>query len=177
MLAGSSDASHKNLVKARFLWLASDAVIGSALLPYLQVPPIPPAKVPRSRKKKTRFGCFVRQRSNLVARPLTSMLSPSPEKKKQGTMASADFCRLMLLRHSHAPRFRLTQISRVRTLTFIPCTLHIYHLAFRTAIGLRFVMQTHPRKMALYVVSVRRVGILPQASFRFRLTTDTLALG
>ncbi|HRK74597.1 MAG TPA: hypothetical protein PLL64_10000, partial [Rhodothermales bacterium] len=64
-----------------------------------------------------------------------------------------------------------------RTLTFIPCTRHIYHNAFRTAIGLCFVWQTRPRIMALYVVSVRQVGTLPPASFRFRLATDTLAFG
>ena len=38
------------------------------------------------------------------------MFSPSLKKKNRGTMASADFCRLML-RHSLVPRFQLTQIS------------------------------------------------------------------
>src|SRR4030043_1484789 len=33
-----------------------------------------------------------------------------------------------------------------------------------------------PRCSCLYAVSVRRAGTLPTASFRFRLTTDTLAV-
>ncbi|HRR09506.1 MAG TPA: hypothetical protein PLO56_12510, partial [Rhodothermales bacterium] len=72
-------------------------------------------------------------------------------------------------------RLRLSQISR--TLTFIPCTCHIYLRALRATVGFRFVVQTHPRTAALYVVSVRQVGTLPPASFRFRLATDTLAFG
>ena len=42
--------------------------------------------------------------------------------------------------------------------------------------GLRFVLQPRPLYHAFYAISVRRLGILPAASFRFRLTADTLAV-
>ncbi|MCI5707335.1 MAG: hypothetical protein MR298_08450, partial [Odoribacter sp.] len=48
---------------------------------------------------------------------------------------------------------------------------------FRIAIGLWFVLQPYPRFYALYEVSVRQTRCLPQASFRFHLTMDTLAFG
>ena len=62
------------------------------------------------------------------------------------------------------------------TLQGLGSTTGIYYLPFRP-FGLRFVTQTRPPCIALYAVSVRRPGTLPPASFRFRLTTDTLALG
>ena len=43
--------------------------------------------------------------------------------------------------------------------------------------GLRLVLQSRPLCPAFYAISVRRLGILPAASFGFRLTTDTLAFG
>ena len=42
--------------------------------------------------------------------------------------------------------------------------------------GLRLVLQPRPLCTALYAISVRRVGTLPAASFRFRLAVDTLAV-
>ena len=42
--------------------------------------------------------------------------------------------------------------------------------------GLRLVLQSRPLCPAFYAISVRRLGILPAASFRFRLTADTLAV-
>ena len=42
--------------------------------------------------------------------------------------------------------------------------------------GLRLVLQPHPLCTALYAISVRRLGTLPAASFRFHLTMDTLAV-
>ena len=42
--------------------------------------------------------------------------------------------------------------------------------------GLRLVLQPHPLCPAFYAISVRRLGTLPAASFRFRLTADTLAV-
>ena len=42
--------------------------------------------------------------------------------------------------------------------------------------GLRLVLQPRPLCPALYAISVRRLGTLPAASFRFRLTADTLAV-
>ena len=42
--------------------------------------------------------------------------------------------------------------------------------------GLRLVLQPRPLCPALYAISVRRLGTLPAASFRFRLATDTLAV-
>ncbi|MBQ6023388.1 MAG: hypothetical protein IJL25_10705, partial [Clostridia bacterium] len=53
------------------------------------------------------------------------------------------------------------------------------------SIGLRFVLETRPPCAAFYAVPVRQTEVLPSevfflpnpASFRFRLTTDTLAFG
>ena len=42
--------------------------------------------------------------------------------------------------------------------------------------GLRLVLQPRPLCPALYAISVRRLGTLPPASFRFHLTMDTLAV-
>ena len=42
--------------------------------------------------------------------------------------------------------------------------------------GLRLVLQPRPLCPALYAISVRRLGTLPAASFRFHLTMDTLAV-
>ena len=42
--------------------------------------------------------------------------------------------------------------------------------------GLRLVLQPRPLCPAFYAISVRRLGTLPAASFRFRLTADTLAV-
>ena len=43
--------------------------------------------------------------------------------------------------------------------------------------GLRLVSQTRPTETASNWVRVPQVELLPPASFRFRLTADTLALG
>ena len=42
--------------------------------------------------------------------------------------------------------------------------------------GLRLVLQPRPLCPALYAISVRRLGTLPAASFRFHLAMDTLAV-
>ena len=42
--------------------------------------------------------------------------------------------------------------------------------------GLRLVWQPRPLCPALYAISVRRLGTLPAASFRFHLAMDTLAV-
>ena len=42
--------------------------------------------------------------------------------------------------------------------------------------GLRLALQPRPLCPAFYAISVRRLGTLPAASFRFRLTADTLAV-
>ena len=42
--------------------------------------------------------------------------------------------------------------------------------------GLRLALQSRPLCPAFYAISVRRLGTLPAASFRFRLTADTLAV-
>jgi len=44
------------------------------------------------------------------------------------------------------------------------------------SIGLSFVLQTRPLQTASYTVPVRQLRILPQASFRFCVTADTLAI-
>lgn len=45
------------------------------------------------------------------------------------------------------------------------------------SIGLLFALQNRPLFTASYAISVRRLRTLAPASFRFRLTADTLALG
>ena len=42
--------------------------------------------------------------------------------------------------------------------------------------GLRLVLQPRPLCPAFYAISVRRLGTLPAASFRFHLAVDTLAV-
>ena len=42
--------------------------------------------------------------------------------------------------------------------------------------GLRLALQSRPLCPAFYAISVRRLGTLPAASFRFHLTMDTLAV-
>ena len=49
--------------------------------------------------------------------------------------------------------------------------------AVRIVIGLLLLVQHCPRLPAFYQVLVHRANRLPPASFRFRLTADTLALG
>ena len=42
--------------------------------------------------------------------------------------------------------------------------------------GLRLVLQSRPLCPAFYAISVRRLGTLPAASFRFHLAMDALAV-
>ena len=65
---------------------------------------------------------------------------------------------------------------RVRTLPFPPSTRLIYCCNLRQY-GLRFGLQSRPTATASLEIRVPRAGGLPPASFRFRLATDTLALG
>lgn len=110
-----------------------------------------------------------------------------------GTMSEADFCKF-----NRCLSARLTPVG-----TFYPsCREHILQTspgkndnlpsvtATSTAIGsgsigLLLVVQSRPPITALYVISVRRSGILPignfsslnPASFRLHLTMDALAFG
>jgi hypothetical protein len=127
-------------------------------------------------KKKTRIGCFHRLRTKFTVLTLYFNVRPFPQKKTEvlwPLLTSVALCsgtRSYLASDCH-------RSPRVRTQTFIPCTCRIYHHALRAAVGFCFVLQTHPRIMALYAISVRQVGTLPPTSFRFRLTTDTLVFG
>ena len=56
------------------------------------------------------------------------------------------------------------------------CLPHLRHLLYVVAFGLQFVKQPYPQ-ISPDVISVRQTRILPRASFRFRLTADTLASG
>jgi len=69
----------------------------------------------------------------------------------------------------------LLRPPQVSAITFIPSIRQIYSVEFWIAIGLRFVLQTRPLHLALYLVLVHRTGTLPWASFRFHLTMDSLA--
>ncbi len=54
---------------------------------------------------------------------------------------------------------------------------HIYVHRSEQLIGLWLIQQPYPLLSVLYVIPVRQARCLPPASFRFRLATDTLALG
>ena len=101
------------------------------------------------------------------------MVQPFPElsrEKKSGTMASADFSWQALLRTSES-YFLHTSIRppQLRTSSF-----HLIPFPdnYRTLIC--FIISYLP---ALYQVPVRQARCLPQASFRFQPTMDTLAIG
>lgn len=68
---------------------------------------------------------------------------------------------------------RPPQVMRV---TFISYTRRIYSHTLWMVIGLKSYVPSCPNVTASYAISVRRAKILPAASFRFRLATDTLAV-
>jgi hypothetical protein len=98
-------------------------------------------------------------------------------------MASADFllyrihitmnrCRFGI-RSSRCQLYR--KISQSKLVRFPPmCPLHLRSQP-PYSVGLLLVAQHCPAVPASYAVSVRQAGNLPQASFRFHLTVDTLA--
>jgi hypothetical protein len=98
-------------------------------------------------------------------------------------MASADFlpyrihiamnrCRLGI-RSSRCQLYR--KISQSKSIHFpLMCPLHLRSQPLYS-VGLLLVMQHRPAVPASYAVSVRKAENLPQASFRFHLTVDTLA--
>jgi len=94
------------------------------------------------------------------------------------------FCWLLpnirkLLFSSPAPGFRPVRDGRsprVMRVTFVPNTRRIYSRTLWMVIGLWSHVPSRPDTTASYAISVRRARTLPAASFRFRLTTDTLAV-
>lgn len=92
-------------------------------------------------------------------------------------MTSADFWRFS---GESLPRLPSIQgvparSPRVRVQSFPPSIRLIYFLHL-WQFGLCLVWQTHPMQKAFYEIRVPRTGGLPLASFRFRVTPDTLAL-
>jgi len=65
---------------------------------------------------------------------------------------------------------------RVRRVTFLPYTRHIYAAAIRMTLGFESIGPLAHRCDASYVVRIPRAGSLPAASFRFHLAMDTLAV-
>lgn len=93
-------------------------------------------------------------------------------------MSSADFSQQALLRVSEKKTSQhVCETSPDKNVIFPSYTCQIYYVWFRIVIGLCFVTQTHPLTLALYLISVRQVRLLPQASFRFHIAMDTLAIG
>ena len=90
--------------------------------------------------------------------------------------ASADFCQPIPSLCSDGSTWQVDRSPRVRRATFIPYTRRIYFYIFRVIIGLWILWPPRTDVAASYAVAVRRAGTLPTASFRFRLTTDTLAV-
>ena len=60
--------------------------------------------------------------------------------------------------------------------TLFPLIYPPHLLVLPTIFGLHLLLQTYPYFRALYVISFRRTKSLLTASFRFRLTMDTLAV-
>ena len=90
------------------------------------------------------------------------------------TMTSADYSRQALLRGSIEPNVRESSPGKN---VFFP-TMYLLHLHLRFRVALGFILNcrlTHLRMPD--AVPVRKVSGLPPASFRFRLATDTLAIG
>ena len=88
-------------------------------------------------------------------------------------MTSADFSQFVVTA-CHKARLRDLP-SYGRTLSSLyPLGLP---LMSRIVIGLMLSRQHYPHLSALYQVLVHRANCLPPASFRFRLTADTLAFG
>ncbi len=93
-------------------------------------------------------------------------------------MTSADFLRfnyisLCSFKYHYLPR----KTSRGKSSHFpLIYRLHLLN-THSDCFGLCLVSQTHPEYLALYVVRVPTTKILPNASFRFHLTMDTLAFG
>jgi len=93
------------------------------------------------------------------------------------TMASADFSaplRRRCRRRSLAPQTD-AETSQGKSCLFPPAPAEFTRTAFRMTIGHPHPVLGYPAARAFYPVSVRRVRVLPYASFRFRLTADTLA--
>ena len=61
-------------------------------------------------------------------------------------------------------------------MTFVPDTRRIYADSIRMTLGFGSMRPLAHRAVASYAIRVPRVGSLPSASFRFRLTADTLAV-
>ena len=92
-------------------------------------------------------------------------------------MTSADFSQFVV-----TARLPFFLKPRLRDLPSYGRTLSgLYPLgllsAVRIVIGLVLLLQHCPCLSALYQVLVHRANLLPPASFRFRLTADTLAFG
>ena len=95
---------------------------------------------------------------------------------KEPNMASADSCSPIPTPHGVGSQWQANRPPRVRRATFLPSTRRIYFHIFWIAIGLRVSWPSRPDVAASYAVPVRRARSLPTASFRFRLTTNTLAV-
>ena len=92
-------------------------------------------------------------------------------------MTSADFSQFVI-----TARLLFFSKPRLRDLPSYGRTLSgLYPLgllsAVRIVIGLLLLVQHHPCLPAFYQVLIHRANRLPPASFRFRLTVDTLAFG
>lgn len=93
-------------------------------------------------------------------------------------MASADFSQQALLRLSDFfSLLHVCEISPGKSDNFPLIYLPHLHGGDSGSIGLCVVSHARPSPHALYVISVRQTEGLPPASFRFRLTADTLAIG
>ncbi len=87
---------------------------------------------------------------------------------------------LWLLLTSHSSLLLQLMIPPVRPprlrCTFFPLIYPPHLLVLLATFGLHLFWQTYPYFRASYVISIRRTRGLLTASFRFRLTADTLAV-
>ena len=119
--------------------------------------------------------CLPLSSSKFSSRPLSScsalcrLVSPTP-------MASADFCQPIPAPLDIGSTGQVDRLPKVMHVTFIPYTRRIYCHIFPDDYWALKIMPSRPDVTASYAIPVRRAGVLPAASFRFCLTTDTLAV-
>ena len=114
--------------------------------------------------------------TNRKAVPFPSTGSALCQLVRPTRMASADPSLPIPPPYDGSSTRQVTRYPRVGRTTFIPYARRIYFLIFRVTIGLRILWPPRPDEAASYALRIPRAGTLRTASFRFHLTTDTLAV-
>ena len=107
------------------------------------------------------------QRLKLV-RPLAGLSNRLLWPRLTSAATSTFLSKRVALQHRH-------RSLRVRRVTFFPHIRRIYANLLRMTSGFESLCPLAQQVVASYTVGVPRTGSLPAASFRFRVTPDTLA--